>query len=69
MRLPSAEYWGRKATRAKHAASTLTGRDAKAVMLEMAQHYEALAERARMIAAMLDEAPKPRDQFSVTPGC
>ena len=57
MHLQSAEYWGQKAARARHAAAMLAGANAKATMLEMAVHYENLARRARMIAAILDEAP------------
>jgi hypothetical protein len=68
MHLQSAEYWGHKAARARHAANKLEGADAKAVMLEMARHYEALAGRARMIAAMLDGTPQPPEQLSITPG-
>jgi hypothetical protein len=55
MHLQSAEYWGRKAMRAKRAADLLVGPNAKAVMSAMAEHYENLAHRARMIASMLDE--------------
>lgn len=57
MHLQSAEYWGQKAARARHAAAMLEGANAKAAMREMAVHYENLARRARMIAAILDEAP------------
>ena len=55
MHLQSADYWEQKAARARHVANRLSGANARAVMLEMAQHYETLAHRARTIAAMLDE--------------
>jgi len=57
MHLQSAEYWGQKATRAKHTADQLAGANAKAVMLEISQHYETLAHHARIIATMLDGEP------------
>ncbi len=57
MHLQSAEYWGQKAARARNAADKFAGSDAKATMLKMAHHYENLAQRARMIAAMLGEVP------------
>ena len=38
-----------------------SGCDAKAVMLELAEHYENLAGRARVIAAM---RPVPKDHSS-----
>ena len=56
LHLQTAECWGQKAVRARHVSDQLTGPDAKAVMLEMAQHYETLAHRARMIAVILGEA-------------
>jgi hypothetical protein len=66
MHLQSAEYWGQKAARARSAAAKLVGAHAKETMLEMAIHYESLAGRARMIAAMLDELPKRPEGLSVT---
>jgi len=69
MHLQSAEYWGQKAARARHAAAMLAGANAKATMLEMAVHYENLARRARMIAAILDEAPSLPERPSVSSEC
>lgn len=65
MHLQSAEYWGQKAARARHAADKLVGPNAKATMLDMALHYESLARRARMIAAILDEAPERPERPAV----
>jgi hypothetical protein len=66
MHLQTAEYWGQRAVRAKYAANKLAGLDAGAVMLEMAQHYETLAHRARMIAVILGEAPSAPEGLSCT---
>ena len=66
MHLQSAEYWGQRAARAKHAADKLAGASAKATMREMAIHYENLARRARMIAAILDETPRLQERPSVS---
>jgi phage terminase Nu1 subunit (DNA packaging protein) len=67
--LQSAEYWGHKAARARHAAAMLVGANAKATLLEMAVHYENLARRARMIAAILDEAPNLPERPSIPTEC
>jgi phage terminase Nu1 subunit (DNA packaging protein) len=69
MHLQSAEYWGQKAARARSAAAKIAGANAKETMLEMALHYESLACRARMIAAMLDEVPNQLEGSSVSPEC
>lgn len=53
MHLQDADHWDRKAAQARDTAAKMSGRDAKSVMLELAEHYEKLAGRARVIASML----------------
>lgn len=47
------EYWEKKAARAREMAAKMSGENAKSVMLEVAEHYERRARRARTIAEML----------------
>ena len=58
MHSQTAEHWERKAVQARHAAGILTGRNLKAAMLEIAEHYEKLANQARMLAA---KCSRPKD--------
>jgi hypothetical protein len=53
MHLQDADHWERKAAQARGTAAKMSGHDAKSVMLELAEHYEKLAGRARVIAALL----------------
>lgn len=53
MRLQDASHWETKAAQARGVAQKMSGENAKAVMLELAEHYEKLARHARVIADML----------------
>jgi hypothetical protein len=49
MPLQSAEYWLRKADRARKSAQKVRGEPAKTAMLEIAKAYELLAEQKRRL--------------------
>ena len=46
-----AEHWERKAERARDAARRVSGENAKAILLEIANYYAALAHEARTVDA------------------
>jgi hypothetical protein len=62
----------RKAAQARDTAAKMSGRDAKSAMLELAERYEKLARRPRIIATMLavpEDSPseaKPSSAFNVS---
>ena len=54
MQRRDAEFWEWKAARARDAAAKMSSEDARSIMLEIAEHYEARARRARTITAILE---------------
>ena len=48
-----ADYWQRKADAIRVVAAKMSTEKAKAVMLDLAEHYELMARRARTIASLL----------------
>ena len=53
MYLQDADHWERKAALARDLVATMSGENAKSIMLEIAEYYEQCASEARTTADML----------------